>query len=308
MGVIIVTNGGPKRPTGVARYWHHVEIALKGGQSVRWCKPEAFGNGDAFDPAADVIVVENGLSLLIPARFCAVAVQHGCAGAHLARVPSWPGVEIVAQQRAAAQRPNTYRVACSEWADHECARHIGVSADRIIYGCVDTERFVPGERQYRRDATRPVVLHHCADTNKGSSIIKSVKAALSDEFEFRRLKCPADRVPEAMREADIWLCLSASEVLPTVVQEAMATSLVVVGTDVGVLWPEWVAEQTGAVVVPWQKRGNVGIVAAALRHAWAHRHDTRGCAFAREFWSIPVFRRKWRAALRDAARQWRTAA
>jgi glycosyltransferase involved in cell wall biosynthesis len=177
---------------------------------------------------------------------------------------------------------------------------MGVPADRIVYGSVDIHRFIPSERQRLKNTAKPVVLHHCADPNKGSKFIAGVADALGDDFEVRRLDCPSDKVPDAMREADIWLCLSASEGLPTVAMEAMACGLVTVSTNVGVFWKMgehlkdgFCLRSMGAAVFDWQRRDDPPFVAEIVRTAWSHRMRLTGRPYARRWWSIEQSGKKW---------------
>lgn len=302
MKVCIVTNGDLSRPTGVARYWGYLRDVLKrAGIPLAIVTP-----GEARGMADDEIAIGATETIVgIPDTVGAIAVQHGCAHTHLERDPSWgAGPALVKAHQAVARRPNTEWVACSDWSAHENRAAFGVTARRVIYGCVDTDAFRPGDRQLARDARRPVILHHCADSNKGAGKIDAIANALAGEFTVKRLNCPQDRVASEMRDADMWLCLSVSEGLPTVVQEAMATNLVVVGTNVGVLWTPFIGSQTGATVIPWQKRGHVEFVADNIRNAWAERAKTNGRLYAVRQWNVPQFEQPWLACVNEAIMMW----
>jgi len=247
----------------------------------------------------DLIVADNQHVAAIPAKYAVIGVQHGCAGEHKARVPGWACGDMIAVQRASAARRRTFWVGCSEWAAFYCHKHYGRHANRIIYGAVDLSKFKPGERQRRRDAARPVVLHHCADPNKGRDVIDALATACGDAFEFRRLNVPPDQVPDAMRESDMWLCLSAAEGLPTVVQEAIATGLAVVSTDVGVSWQP--CSDMGTLVMPWGARNSIGVV-TDLRTAWESRAGRHPRLFAEQWYGLDLFAQKWAETI-DAASQ-----
>lgn len=317
MAIRIVTKTKQNTPRGVAQYWQRVQAGCAAqGIAVQWTALDDWKAGRAKgDPKRDIIIVDNHDALHVQGEYALIAVQHGCAMAHGLRDHSKPHVQMGEKQLAAAQRDRTLWVACSDWAAHFCRLHMGVQADRIIYAGVDTDTFIPSERQRRRDATRPVVLTHCSDTNKGRHLRDDVAKSLGDDAEMKALHCEPHKVPDMMRAADIWLSLSASEGLPTVVMEAMSCGLIVVGTNVGVLWPytcgtpltegrfmAWLNKQIGAVVFDWKQRDYTEVVADHVRSAWRHRKQlVGGRDFARQFWSLETFGRKWLEAIRLAA-------
>jgi len=233
------------------------------------------------------------------------------------RAHTQPHIELGKKQREAGKRSRTFWVGCSDWAAYHCERHMGVRADRIIFGSVDTDAFFPAQRQMRRDTARPVVLHHCIDPNKGNGIIAAVANSLGNAMDVRRLDCAPDKVAETMRHADMWLSLSASEGLPTVVQEAQATNLVVAGTNVGVLWPystgtalpvgngngagAWLNEEIGGVVFDWKWRSRPDDIAACVRAAWEHRKRLYAREHALRWYGLGTFGEKWIGALGMAA-------
>ena len=323
MAIKLVTKTQHGTPGGVAQYWHRLErIAGQQGIGIDWIMLDQWKAGHATaQPGRDLIIVDNQDALHIQGEYGVIATQHGCAMEHGLRDRSQPHIRMGEQQMAAAQRARTFWVACSDWAAHHCRLHMGVEADRIVYGAVDTDTYIPSERQRRRDARKPVVLHHCTDSNKGKHLIAGVANALGNGYEVRELHCAPEAVPDAMRDADIWLCLSASEGLPTVVMEAISCGLVVVGTNVGVLWPytcgtplaegrfvSWLNKQLGAVVFDWQQRDYPEVVADHVRSAWRHRKElVGGRAFARQFWSLETFGRKWLEAIQLAAQRFRIA-
>jgi len=316
----IVTRVEPGKATGVGQYWERLRSCLKGvGIGCDWLALKDWLGGQvAGNPATDLLIMDNQDSIVVQPQYHVIAVQHGCAGEHKARVPSWNCGDILERQATAAKRPNTFWVGCSQWAAAKCKQHTGVAADRIIYGCVDTERFIPSERQRLRDAKKPVVLHHCQDDNKGSGLIGAVAQELGDAFEVRRLKVPPDKVADAMREADIWLCLSASEGLPTVAQEALSCGLVAVSTNVGIFWPymcgvpvtggAWANTEIGSVIFDWRQRTNAPFVANMVRAAWACRGQLHGREYARQWWGVPIFTQKWLETIRAALRSISTTA
>ncbi len=304
MNVLLGTDVNLDAPSGVAQYWARLIRGVK-ELGVNVTTVPLSGIAARAVPGRSLVIVDNHDALAVPSGVAVIAVQHGSAGEHLARVPSWKaGSALVEKQRAAANRRMTMWVGCSEWAQWCCRKWQGVTAEFIINSAVDIVVFAPSDRQRTRSTPRPVVLHHCADPNKGSNHVGAVAKTCGDRYVFRRLACAADLVSQAMREADMWLCLSAAEGLPTVVQEAMATDLVVVSTKVGILWQGDLAKATGAVVFEWKKRDDAGHVGRTIQTAWVNRAQTNGRAYAVEHWALAPFARQWVACIEAATDRW----
>lgn len=300
MNVKIVTDSDPNARTGVPQYYRRMAASLsERGVATEWVPLQDWKDGKVpRNASTDVLIVTNQDVLGIPPEFCAIAVQHGSAGERLARAgEEWYKTTAPAQIEA-AKRPRTFWVACSDVSAHECFQHMGVQADRIIFGGLDTDAFFPAERQTRKDVAKAVVLHHCVDTCKGIGEIDAVTKELGAEFEVRGLDADPDSVPDAMRAADMFLCLSVSEGCPYVVSEAMATGLVVVTTDVGLYWRP---DGPPGVRFPWQERGDPKVVANAVREAWKTRRGLNGREWALWWLNLPLMGRGWAETLRLAA-------
>jgi len=299
VNVILATNVALDTPAGVAQYWDRLIRGVKSHGIGVVPMPLADAARLAV-PGYSLVIVDNHDALAIPGGVAVVAVQHGCAGEHLARVPGWKaGTAMVPKQAAAGKRGRTFWVGCSVWAAIHCKKHMGVVADRVIYGTVHNKTFSPSARQQSRPGGKPIVLHHCADGNKGSDHVGAVAEALKGRFEFRRLKCKANAVPAEMRKADIWLCLSASEGLPTVLQEAAATGLCCVSTNVGVAWET--TTDPWVTTFDWRDRGKPAVVAAAIERAWASHDWHVPRHYADTWWNLPLFGQKWSECLALAA-------
>lgn len=313
MTVRIVSKSNVPAAGEQSQYQARLVTALRGvGVAAQWDTLDGWKSGRVNgDPTQDILIVAAEDAGQIQAEYVTIAVEYTCWAERGLRCRTKEHMALGRQQADAARRGRTLWVACSDWAAHHCRVHMGVRADRIIYGGVDVDRFIPSERQRLRAATRPVVLHHCADDNKGKHLLAGLEKAAKGAFEFRELRCSPAEVPEAMRGGDMWLCLSASEGLPTVVQEAQACGLIVVGTNVGVLWPAtcgtplydgafvgWLNQEAGAVVFDWQQRDYPDAVAAHLRNAWKLRKQLgNGREYARRWWSLETFGRKWLEAV-----------
>ena len=313
MAVRIVSKNNTARADGASQYQARLAEALRAaGVSVCWDTLDAWKSGRAKgDPNQDFIIVAAEDAGQIQAEYAVIAMEYTCWAEHGLRCRTKEHLALGRMQADAATRKRTLWVACSDWAAHHCRLHAGVRADRIIYGGVDIDTFIPSERQRTRSTKRPVVLHHATHVNKGHHLLAGLEKALGGAFELRELRCEPHEVPEAMRQADIWLSLSASSGLPTTVLEAMACGLIVVGTNVGVLWPHacgtalrdgpflgWLDKEVGAVVFDWQQRDYPEAVAAHVRAAWGHRKELgNGREYARRWWSLETFGRKWLEAL-----------
>ena len=307
MGLRIVTADMPNGRGGVPQFWRSLVEALRRYQvGVAWDSIAGWeGN-----PAEDLILTVSQEAVRIPNEYVVIATQHGSAMEHGLRNGFPPHVEMGKEQIRASRRPNTFWVACSASSAYYFQRHTGLAADRIIWPGVDVDAFFPSERQMRRETVRPVVLHHCVGADKGSGVVGQVAACLGDGFEMRRLDCAAEAVPDAMREADMFLCLSKDEGAPTVVQEALASNLLVVGTDVGILWsyangdpiepeglPVWLNRDIGAAVFDWKLRDRPSFVAATIRGAWEHRATLNERQFALRWFGLDVIGHKWVEAI-----------
>ena len=313
MAVRIVSKSNAAKADGQSQYQGRLLAELRAaGVAAEWHTLAQWKAGTAKgDPSQDFIIVAAEDAGQIQADYAVIGVQYTCWAEHGLRCRSKEHLALGRMQSDAAKRGRTLWVACSDWAAYHCRLHAGVRADRIIYGGVDIDTFIPSERQRTRSTKRPVVLHHATHVNKGHHLLAGLEKALGGAFELRELRCEPHEVPEAMRQADIWLSLSASSGLPTTVLEAMSCGLIVVGTNVGVLWSAtrgtplhdgpflgWLNKEVGAVVFDWQQRDYPEAVAAHLRAAWKHRKALgNGREHARRWWSLETFGRKWLEAL-----------
>ena len=200
-------------------------------------------------------------------------------------------------------RKRTFCIACSDWVAH-CSHADGVllTADRIIFNPVDSDVFFPAERQRTRAAPVPVVLHACADAD----FMERVAAELAGGFTLQALVAKDSAVPDAMRQADVWLSLAGERVM-----QAMATDLVVVTTDVGVFWqpcglsPDGasVGGTQGVVTCDWTRRTDAAFLAACVRLAWQNRAQLRPRAYVRRWYGPKLFGQKWVEAILEAAKR-----
>ncbi len=326
MAVKIVSSADTKKPNGVARYWANLRegIAQNDLQIDLVTLAEWKAKKVVADPASDLIIVEHKDALAIDKPFAVIAVQSGCAMEYCLRMGEDDQREPAVAQFSARARKRTFWVACSDWAAHYCRRHTGVQADRIIRAGVDMSLFYPARRQMKRDASKPVVLHNCANLNQGRNIIGQVAEQLSDAFEVRRLSCDAAKVADAMREADIWLSLSTTAGMSMAVYEALASNLVVVGTSAGALWRgmanakaihsrhaglvAWRDDEIGAMIFDWQWLHRPNYIADWVNAAWHYRAHLKGRDYALKWHGLGLFAQKWLEAIEVASKQFKLTA
>lgn len=312
MRIKLVTNLGRDNPSDLACYWNSLSKALPAaGIDVDRVSHQDWQDGKGgADPALDIVVILAHEVGLVQAEYGVIALQHGCNMERGLRCGNGRHIELGALEVAAAGRKRTLWVAASDWSAYHAHRHGGARADRIIYGAVDVDRFLPSERQRLRDSKRPVVLHGAG------GVIADVCRELATEFSVRKLDVPAGEEADALREADIWLSLSAGDALPAAVQRAMSTGMVVVGTSVGLLWSLcdgrslpctkdyanlWLNADAGVAVFDWKWRDRAAHVAEFVRRAWAERKALQPREYARQWFGYPLFAAKWRDAIQAAA-------
>lgn len=319
MVVRIVTRSKKPEPDGASQYTARLVASLVacGLTTHRHTFHEWEAGTATGDPKQDIVIAPARDAMRIQPAYGVIAVEQTCGMERGLRCRMPTHMKVGRQQMAAATRKRTFWVAPSHWAARHCRLHTGVQVDRVIFGGVDVDEFMPSERQRLRAAKRPVVLHYAMDANSGQHLLAGIEKALKGAAELRELHCKPEEVPEAMREADMWLSLSTSGVLPMAVLEAMSSGLVVVGTSVGVLWSHtrgvvlrdgpalgWLNKEIGAVVFDWQQRDYPEVVAHHIRAAWHHRKALgKGREYARRWWSLETFGRKWVEALAMAAKR-----
>lgn len=320
MSINIVTGCCGDGAVGLPKYWASLVKSLAGmGLDARRLTLGEWGDGTGgADPQRDIVVVLAHEIDLIPPEYAVIALRYGCATERGLRCSNTRSLRLGATEVAASARKRTFCVAASDWAAHYGYRHGGARTDRIIHGAVDVDTFMPGERQRLRATKRPTILHGCTEHDKGAGVIGSVCHELADQFDEIEMEAGADVLPETMRGGDIWLGLAASACLPAAVMEAMATDMVVVGTDVGLLWSLcggrrascgadranlWLNTDAGVAVFDWQWRESPKQVAAFVRKAWAERKRLRPRDYARQWFDYPLFAAKWLDAIQAAAKR-----
>jgi len=174
------------------------------------------------------IVCDNQTVLDWPPEVHVLGFQHGVAAEKVRTTLSFTDWRLARAQAKAAKRPNTSWVACAPWiAKRFRETHGGVDA-RVIYHCVDTERF-DGELD---NAGSRLILHDARTPHKGKHLIARLAAAFP-KWTFEPLACTPAEVPDRMRRAAAFVHLSRYEGNSIVCNEAMAMDLPCLFTRVG---------------------------------------------------------------------------
>ena len=317
MPVKLITPDASDSPGGVSQYYSRMVRACAAlGCHIEWLSPQQF-NARGGNPYRDLLILTNQDVRLIPQPYAVIGVAHGSAmerGIRNGNDPMW--VNMGKDQAEAGRRPRTFWVSTCPISALDCKRHMGVTVDRcIVVGC-DTTMLYPSERQTRRDARVPVIVHNCSEPNKGNDVFPAVEAELRGEFTFRRLACAPDKLGDFLRAADMFLQLSREEGGPNVICEAMTAGLVVVGSDVGILaaltrdvaLPSrdpaavgWINRDAGVATFDWRLLAKPHCVVDFIRGAWAARAILDPRPFALQHFSLPVYGQKWCDAIQAAA-------
>jgi hypothetical protein len=196
---------------------------------VRFLTPRSPGR-DQLVRTRIPIICDNQLVRDWPDAHPVIGFQHGVAAVKYQATHSFGHWRLARAQRRAASRPNTLWVACAEWIGRRFGELYGNAASHIIYHPVDTARF-DGRLE---NAGSRLVLHDARTRNKGLRLLPRLQAAFPD-WRFEPLACPAEQVPERMRQARAFVHLSRYEGNSLVCNEAMAMNLPCCFTRVGLL-------------------------------------------------------------------------
>lgn len=173
------------------------------------------------------IVCDNQTVLDWPDELPVIGFQHGVAAEKFRTTWSWTDWKLARAQARAATRCNTSWIACAPWIANRFRASHGRES-RVIYHCVDTERF---DGQLDNRGSR-LVLHDARSVHKGKRLVERLAAALP-EWSFEPLACAPHDVPDRMRKAAAFLHLSRYEGNSIVCNEAMAMDLPCMFTRVG---------------------------------------------------------------------------
>jgi hypothetical protein len=306
MSVRIVT--ASKKPSETTTYFARVVEAFRAARlTVPWHTAEDWNNGKvSAHPAHDVVVADVLTAGAISSEYGVVGVMFGSAMETALRRSDPKMLDAARKQRAFAARPKHFTVATSDWVALAAKAHTSILADRIIYPSVDTDTYFPSERQRLRNAAPATVFHSCDD----AALVEALGHAMPDTMTLQRLDRPT---ADELRGGDIYLSLDAAGEHPSTVSDALASGLIVVGTNTGVLWAldggepvalcggaatAWVDFKANTAVFDWQFRAWPNVVVEALAHAWRLRtHFCCPNAHVLRWLSLDTFGQKWIEAL-----------
>jgi len=268
--------------SGVPRFDHDLREIFPDMKSVTALPKD-------LDPAVDLVITDNHMSLDVPDDVKTIVVHHGCALTHWERDLGWRSQatgEYVRKQEEMFRRKNRVFVAPSEWVMREFYRHYKLPDDyaTVIPHYVRPFGPAPANRSGR---SRPVVIGDWRTQNKGSHLVKRIEEAMPD-FEFRPLKCTPETREKFYLDADIYLCLSLSEGAPYAVADAEACGLKIVSTNVGNCFEFGGA---GAFWMNWEQISDLDVVKLYLSRA--RKADREPNNFFRKYTFLD-WKAKWR--------------
>jgi glycosyltransferase involved in cell wall biosynthesis len=227
-------------------------------------------------PKDIVVITSSELSIKVPSAIKTIVVLHGCAQTHFDRDPFWRdrmALQYCHAQRQMYTRPNRWFVSPARWTSDEFSRHYQVPAAQIIPHWVEVPL-----RHASKKSNRPIVLGDWRNFNKGKHIIESLKQCRPD-LEFRTLNCTYETRHHMYQDADVYLCLSASEGGSYSMSDAVACGLPVVTTDVG-NYHEYDVD-----VILWQDREQPQVVSDAIDRALSRPQQNFFATYSLELWS-----------------------
>jgi hypothetical protein len=179
------------------------------------------------------VICDNHLVLDWPDDYPVVGFQHGVAAVKQAVTRTLGRRRLAQRQARAARRGNVIWVACAAWVSETFGELHGNRARHIIHYPVDTRQF---DGRLDNHGSR-LVLHDAREKHKGSELIPRL-AARFPEWRFEPIDRPLEQVADRMREARMFVHLSAYEGNSVVCNEAMAMNLPCLLTDVGLMRDE----------------------------------------------------------------------
>lgn len=214
------------RTGGVETFARNLQIVF---EEVEFLTPEN-QNLDSIIAARTPVICDNQMVSDWPDAFPVIGFQHGVAAVKSSRTKSWTDRKLAKAQAKAAQRSNTYWVACARWIGRTFGELHGNAADKVVYHQVDIEKF---DGRLANGSSK-LVLHDGRSEHKGKKLFAHLVKKLP-EWRFETLNCKPAEVPDRMREAAAFLHLSRYEGNSIVCNEAMAMNLPCLFTKVGLM-------------------------------------------------------------------------
>jgi hypothetical protein len=300
---------------GVARFDYQIKLAFPDrewfegpghkDQMLKRCQ-ELVSRGTPF-----VVMVDNHLACDIPNLYKCVIVHHGVAKITYERTPSLKGNSyfeylVREQSRMFKHRnpENTIIISCSQNCIDDFAtlngeeylkfknRHLLWHPSELIVKSPKTE--------FNR---KPIVLGNFDNGKKGGRYIPALKKALENEFEIRYLQVPYNKNIDQHNlnktneylKADIFLQLSTAEGNSYATLDAFACGLLVIGTNVGLLYDLEKSQSTAAMVFDWKKMGETQFMADQIRKIWEERESRTG--LSRTWFEENATLEKWKQTI-----------
>lgn len=273
----------PDNYGGVARYDYQLSTVFP---NRKWFQgPQQKDQMLAFlrKTSNPIIITDNHLACDIPNEYPTILVHHGCARTHADRDPKWdPRTRdfIVAGQDAMLSYRDpatTLILSISQFCSDEFRKYYAQTYQRFQrIDLLSTTEF-PDQIYKKTFNPRPVIIGNWPDYNKGQHLISPLAQRLGGEFIFRGIGVPGmhdtgkhnQHKAHAYASADIFLSLSLSEGFGYTIADAMASGLLVIGTDTGLLYKDAPADT--AKIFPWEQRDDLDYLAMLVRQTWQDR-------------------------------------
>jgi glycosyltransferase involved in cell wall biosynthesis len=292
---------------GVARFDYHVSLAFPSrkwfqgprqkNEMLKFVKNETEEKGKKV-----VVITDNHLACDIPNDYFVILVHHGVVKNTIGRTPGLDRDPMY--QRILDGQTKMFKVrdasktlilSCSQdcidsFAENEGSDYLKFKIKLLLH---TSELSYGGDGELsplfqKVENEKPKVLGNWSGLKKGEREIGAVKKILKDEFVFVDLKTSPTssvethnkEVEKIYRASDIFLQLSSSEGNSYATLDAFSQNLLVVGTNVGLLYD---LDKEGADVDPnvalvfhWKKMNDCEFVAEKIREIWKNRKQYSG--------------------------------
>jgi hypothetical protein len=296
---------------GVARFDYHVSLAFpyrkwfqgptQKDQMLAFLKEETSKNTELKKRI--IVITDNHLACDIPNDYFVILFHHGVVKNTIERTPGLERDVFYRQILEGQEKMFRFRdpsktliLSCSKYCIDffgmfdETSQHYSKFEKVILHHTSELNYVYNSEQKILRlkSSQKPKVLGNWNGNNKGAKMIGALKKALENEFEFVNLKTtPTSCVETHNREvekiyndSDIFLHLSVSEGFSYATLDAFTQNLLIVGTNVGLLYDleksEKECDKDVALVFDWKKIGDVDFVADRIREIWRNKDKYDG--------------------------------
>lgn len=178
------------------------------------------------------VICDNQNVLDISSDIPVIGFRHGVAREKVMHTKSWNTFKLAYKQYRASKRPNVTWVSCAQWIAQKSEELYGAINTEVIYHPVDLTRFKGGVDQI--NSKNNVILHDARTEHKGKFLLKHL-AKIFPEWQFEKLGCKPEDVPQRMSEGRAFIHLSRYEGNSIVCNEAMAMDMPCFFTKVGLM-------------------------------------------------------------------------